>query len=251
MSRNRWRRSRAAALLAAALLAGCKDEKKDSAPAAASMADHAREAAEQATRSAPGVPKVVWFRGVQVYAQAAPQRMAVCGLVNPFADDPNIFVPFVTIVSWQGVDGRPASYALDQRIGTSTSEASRVYVALVASCYEGGGPSRNQGVTPMPPIPDNIPDPATSGVPPNPPLAAAMPKVVVPGSPQPAGGSPAAGSVTTRQNANLHADPHGPTVRTVPQGTVLRVFSQAPGGWYQVGDTAPQGWLHESMLDRH
>jgi hypothetical protein len=54
-----------------------------------------------------------------------------------------------------------------------------------------------------------------------------------------------------RQNANLHSDPHGPATRVVPQGTVLRVFATAPGGWYQVGDTAPWGWVHESMLEKH
>jgi hypothetical protein len=54
-----------------------------------------------------------------------------------------------------------------------------------------------------------------------------------------------------RQNGNLHADPHGPTVRVVAQGTPMHVFAQAPGGWYQVGDSAPWGWVHESMLDLH
>jgi hypothetical protein len=31
---------------------------------------------------------------------------------------------------------------------------------------------------------------------------------------------------------------------------VLRVFRQATGGWSQVGDTAPWGWVHESMLSK-
>ena len=53
-----------------------------------------------------------------------------------------------------------------------------------------------------------------------------------------------------RQNANVHAGPHGPSVRVVPQGTALRIFGAAPGGWYEVGDTAPWGWVHESMFVR-
>ena len=53
-----------------------------------------------------------------------------------------------------------------------------------------------------------------------------------------------------RQNANVHASPHGPSVRVVPQGTALRIFAAAPGGWYEVGDTAPWGWVHESMFVR-
>ena len=49
----------------------------------------------------------------------------------------------------------------------------------------------------------------------------------------------------------MRADPHGASVRVVPRGTALHVFSQAPGGWLQVGDAGPEGWIHESMLDRH
>ena len=53
-----------------------------------------------------------------------------------------------------------------------------------------------------------------------------------------------------RQAANLRTDPHGSTIRVLPQGTPLHVFGQASGGWYQVGDTAPWGWVHESMLNK-
>ena len=44
----------------------------------------------------------------------------------------------------------------------------------------------------------------------------------------------------------LRAD--SPVLRTLPRGTVLQVFRDAPGGWYQVGDTQPRGWMHTSML---
>jgi len=29
----------------------------------------------------------------------------------------------------------------------------------------------------------------------------------------------------------------------------LRVFAEAPGGWLEVGDTAPFGWVHGSMVE--
>jgi hypothetical protein len=219
------------------LLPGCKEQKQAAAPAAGPV-DRVRAVAEQAIRAAPGAPKTVVFRGEQVYGQALPQRMAVCGQTNPFADDPNIFVPFVSIVSW----GEGQSYSVDQHVGTTTSEATRVYVALVASCYEGGGPAGRGAGMALPPMPDNLPNPAI-----RPPAA----KPVVANAATVPAATAATGGVTTRKNANLHTDPHGATIRTVPQGVNLHVFAQAPGGWYQVGDATPEGWVHESMIDRH
>jgi hypothetical protein len=60
----------------------------------------------------------------------------------------------------------------------------------------------------------------------------------------------ASGTVIVRQSSNVHSDPKGPSIRTVQQGATLHIFGQAPGGWYQVGDTAPFGWVHESMLSK-
>ena len=280
----------AVALAAVTLLSGCKDEKK-AADQSASLADRVREAAEQAIRSGAETPAQVQFRGVQVYAQAMPQRMAVCGQVSPFADDANLFVPFVSVVTIN--DGTPR-YQFEQRIATNTSEASRVYIAMANDCYDKGGPKPGpyQGAMPVPPLPDAIPDPAarsrpTAGPSPEAPVAptaappsqpaapimlAPAPMAVPASMPVPTPGpapmpqsaeppapalapvpdqAPASGSVTMRQHGNLHAGPQGPVVQVVPQGTVMRIFAQAPGGWYQVGDTAPWGWVHESLVDRH
>jgi hypothetical protein len=53
-----------------------------------------------------------------------------------------------------------------------------------------------------------------------------------------------------RQNVNLHTEPQGPVSRVVPKGMALRIFGQAAGGWYLVGDTEqPWGWIHGSLLD--
>jgi hypothetical protein len=59
------------------------------------------------------------------------------------------------------------------------------------------------------------------------------------------------GTVTMLQNGNLHAAPQGEVVRTVPKGTTMQVFGEAPGGWYEVGDTSPWGWVHSSLVERH
>ncbi|GGC69718.1 hypothetical protein GCM10011504_54510 [Siccirubricoccus deserti] len=50
---------------------------------------------------------------------------------------------------------------------------------------------------------------------------------------------------------NIRSQPGGggAVVRIVPRASTLRVFSEAPGGWLQVGEEQPFGWVHGSMLD--
>lgn len=65
------------------------------------------------------------------------------------------------------------------------------------------------------------------------------------------GQAPAAGPrerVVTQGPANLRAYPGGEVLGTVARGRTLQVFDRAPGGWAQVGETAPEGWIHSSLL---
>ena len=80
-----------------------------------------------------------------------------------------------------------------------------------------------------------------SGMPPGQDEAYAMPGTPVPGQ-----------AVTMRQAGNIRGAPSGEAqlVRVAPKGAYLRVFSQAPGGWLQVGDTnEPEGWVHSSLVE--
>lgn len=244
-----------AILATLALLTGCREQKKGASPTRPAATGQIRDAAEQAIATDEAKGAAMPFRGVQVYDQAAPGRWAVCGQVAPFRDDPNIFVPFVSVVA--APRGGSPAHRVEQHVGTTTAEADHVYMALVTYCYEKGGPVSGpfQSVTPLPPLPDTVPDPSHGSGMAQRPAASASPAsrpalatADVAGAPDQA---PASGSVTMRQNANVHAAPHGASVRVVPQGTVMRIFATAPGGWYQVGDTAPWGWVHESMMDRH
>ena len=224
----------AAALLGLALLSGCGGGKKRDADAAAARASRA---AEQDMRAIVPSGAAARFRGIQVYPQAMPGRFAVCGQVSPFADDPGIFVPFVSVIA-----DRPAGSArlrqdrYERHVGTTPSEAGRAYLAIVEYCYNKGGPEPGplHSIAPMPPLPDLLPTPA-----PAPPASNAT-----------ISGIAASGRVEMRRNGNLHARPHGRDVRVVPEGTAMRIFSTAPGGWYEVGDTSPWGWVHESLLKR-
>ena len=227
-------------LVAAVALAGCKDQRKAAAPSGVTP-DDVRSAALQAVAAQPNMPKTVQFRGVQVYAQAAAKHSAVCGLVSAFSDDPTIFVPFVTVANLLSPpEARTPRFDFDIHVGTTTSEATRVYIAMVADCWDRGGPAPERPLA-LPPLPDNIPDPhlPASTDPGAAPRLPTVPGQIAPG-----------GTVTVRQSANVHASPGGPSIRTVSQGAVLHIFSQATGGWYQVGDSAPFGWVHESMLNK-
>jgi hypothetical protein len=62
--------------------------------------------------------------------------------------------------------------------------------------------------------------------------------------------TPASGTVVMRQNGNIRIAPQGETIRVEPQGKELQVFGEAPGGWLQIGDTKPNGWVHSSLVQR-
>ncbi len=239
------------ALLGPLLLSGCKEPKPAAGQAASRVPHQADVAAERAIRAAMPAVKEMQFRGVQVWSQAMPRRWAVCGQVSPFADDPALFVPFVSVVSIAG-DGT-ATVPDPAFVATSVSEADRTYLALVTNCYDNGGPADSPmaSVPPIPPLPNTVPSPSLAGAG----SVAAEPRAPagrVAGGPaaDASATQPASGDITMRQNANVHASPHGPSVRVVPQGTALRIFGAAPGGWYEVGDAAPWGWVHESMFVR-
>jgi hypothetical protein len=36
-------------------------------------------------------------------------------------------------------------------------------------------------------------------------------------------------------------------LRTLPRGLELQLYGRAPGGWLQVGDAEPWGWVHSSL----
>ena len=228
VSRDQRRHLVSAGLALAALagLAGCKEQK--SGAGAAGAADTARQAAEQNIRA--GAPAAqMTFRGEQVYAQAIPQRVAVCGQVDPFPDDSKMFVPFVSIVTNTAEATAAPQFTFEKYIGVTTAEAGRVYLAMVNYCYDKGGPGNGpvHSVMPMAPLPDSIPDPAVHNVPP-PAVASAAATPPVP----PAGttaGTPASGSVTMRQAANVRG---AFRVAGAPAlGTAILLDDRRSSGW--------------------
>lgn len=72
-----------------------------------------------------------------------------------------------------------------------------------------------------------------------------------PARPAPPPASARREQVITRTGANVRAGPNGTAevVRTVPAAVRLSVFSRGHGGWVQIGDTVPWGWIHSSLLD--
>jgi hypothetical protein len=240
-----------------------------------------RQAAEAGIRSTAKAPEAVRFRGEQVYPQAMAGQVAVCGQADLSAGPGRTFVPFVALVAAGNGDDAALRYRVTEtHVAAAVADVDRTYIETVARCYDGGGPQAmlHGSIAFVPPLPEH-PDAAVRGVlppaQPEPQQAAAvqMPVVVTPrppariaplppdvltGAPQGASRSAdlLAGPsgdplriVTMRQNGNIRAAPHGDTLRIAPRGASFRVFAEAPGGWLEVGDTVPFGWVHGSMVE--
>jgi hypothetical protein len=246
------------AALVAVVLAGCKEEKPPpeqatKPPPPPDLTVKAAAAAQEAVSSGIHAPGEARFRAVQTWRQAMPRIFAVCGQVNPKGNAVEAFVPFVAVVEFGGGND-PSPIRIEQHAATTSAEATRVYGEMVSRCLEDGGPrplGPHHTITePLPPMPSELPR-AEQAVNPSP--VARAPAVIVPAAPV-----ATAAAVQTlpgrmavpRQNVNMHTEPHGPVLRVVPKGAELRIFAQAAGGWYQVGDgEQPWGWIHGSLLD--
>lgn len=57
-------------------------------------------------------------------------------------------------------------------------------------------------------------------------------------------------SATARANVRREPSLSAPVLRSMERGSRLTVFGEAPGGWLQVGEDEPFGWMHESALQR-
>ena len=164
---------------------------------------------------------------------------------------------FVVVVTRDdSSDDTTHTFKADARVGSTVTEATKVYVDTLARCFESGGPvniMRGHAVPVMPPLPNDTktvltgPTPATAA----PPVGAAPTAQRQPSAsaamPAP---TAASGTVVMRQNGNIRIAPQGETIRVEPLGKELRVFGEAPGGWLQIGDTEANGWVHSSLVRR-
>ena len=208
-----------------------------------------RAAEDRLRETARNISPSAKLRGVVAHRQVL-GGYAVCGQVNltGAAEDP--YLPFVSVVS-------PNGERIEQFVAFSSMEATRTYVETNTRCFDGGGPTSARSVLPLPPVPDTSSPAPLAAASSRTPASALLPADGVPPSPLPVpttGSMPAQGSVTTTSAhpVNLRSSPTGggTVLRVVPRSTRLRVFAEAPGGWYQVGETDPNGWIHGSMLER-
>ena len=79
-------------------------------------------------------------------------------------------------------------------------------------------------------------------------VVAAAPAMPIDAEVAPVASSAVHETVLVRSAARVRNAPGGEVVRVAVQGESLGVFGRAPGGWLQVGDGTPQGWVHSSML---
>lgn len=229
------------------ILAACDDDKQSS--SASRTPSSAAVKVAQARLGQDNGGGEVQLRGVQVYTQAKDGLTAVCGQVkvNPQASGA-AFTLFVSIAA-EKPDSNGALAITEQYVATDGPSASRVFVETLRRCYPEGGPTTTQRAAappPMPPVPEHLPAVAESSPqPPASPVASqnATTDAAVPGE---------GGHVTMQQNGNLRSHPNGggEVLRVINRGADLSVFAQAPGGWLQVGDSQPWGWIHASLVSR-
>jgi hypothetical protein len=240
-------------LIATLFIAGCNKDKCRTTATPDQYADM-RKAAEMSIRYGAKGPDTVQFRGVQVWPQAIGNTFAVCGQTDVFGANSVTYVLFVAVVTRNDLAQDPGRrYSVETLVGSTTSEATKAYVETLTRCFDGGGPKplpRNS-IAPVPILPDNIAAPQQAvtapAAPTPPPPPAGQPAVAPPTH------GPAQGDVVMAQNGNIHSSPQGPVIGVEHEGTKLHVFSEARGGWLQVGvgDTEPIGWVHESLVRRH
>ncbi|WP_424134784.1 SH3 domain-containing protein [Roseomonas chloroacetimidivorans] len=233
-----------AGLLAPVLLAlgGCLEEAP---PKGAPVADRGgmervRTAAEARVRDIARDPEALRFRAVETYRQAMPDTYAVCGQATVVGS--GVFIPFVSVV--KATNG---GMEVQQHVARTNIEATRVYVEMVSRCFDGGGPvTRADGIQvaqPAPPLPSGLP--LLDQVVPEPPKTPDL----VTAAARPADSQSFNGTLTMRQNGNIRSSPNGggAVLRVARTGSVLSIYGTAPGGWYQVGENGPEGWVHGSL----
>jgi len=230
---------RVALALSVALLAltACRYDESAARPAVPEGRQQAaRQVAEEAVRSRLRT-QAAQMRGVQTFAQALPDTLAVCGRSTVSGEPGSPLTPYVAVISFEGEEARVSTFVL----GATGPEATRVFVEMVDRCFEGGGP-------------------ATTRV-----MARSYPPLPIPGAPtaEPTGEIVAEAqadpvrpahtvTVSTRSGANLRSAARGGAViRTLPPASRLEVVDEAPGGWYRVGQAgSPIGWVHASVLQQ-
>lgn len=226
----------ALALLGLIALAACNEDHAASPAPAGQDRQQAARAATEASLQARIHAQGSQQRGVQVFAQALPDSVAVCGRSTLSAASGAPYVPYVAVVSFEGATPRVSNLLL----GATGPEATRVFVEMVDRCFDGGGPATARVMArSFPPLP-------VPGVPTVEPEA----EVVSEARAEPARPGNTV-TVSSRSGANLRSAARGGEVlRTLPASSTLEVYGEAPGGWYQVGERgSAMGWVHASVLE--
>jgi hypothetical protein len=187
----------------------------------------ARDAVEMELRRLSHMPDAVRTRHVGVYQQSSPSMVAICGQMSATGSE-NAFIDFAAVTIMQEPDPPRVQ---ELHIADGPSGAARTRAESWLRCTDETRRIDMKAGAEMLPRPQFSPT--------------AAPRIQGESEVMPAGLN-----VTMRQRGNLRSGPDAssPVIRTIPRGTAAHVFGEPQGGWYQIGDTSPWGWMHSSML---
>jgi hypothetical protein len=191
----------------------------------------------------------VVFHEVRVHDYGVPGERGVCGQVEaPAGSGRHIQFAVRVLLPIPGEPGQRAEAQATLDNGTAAPRA--VAETRRRYCREAAPPAStiadSASTIPAPPL-HAAPEPVPFHI--MPPATGTSAAMLVPA--EAGGGGPARTlqRLLIRSPANLRERPQaGATVlRVLPRGLELQLHGRAPGGWLQVGDAEPWGWVHASL----
>ncbi|RAI59976.1 hypothetical protein DOO78_06965 [Roseicella frigidaeris] len=213
-----------------------------------------REAVAQALPAGEASPD---WRELVVYRfnAALEEERGVCGRVLAGPRTGGTWADFAVRVRLErpASGSRPATTSTEVFLADGPGGMRALYLARQRFCRDA---TASPPVQPAPTT--DAPPPAAPPMAQGAPAGPAAPAAVTSGAPAAApaeggGARPAApvlGRIAVRSPVNLRTGPGGgaSVIGVLPRGKTLDILERAPGGWMRVGDPAPLGWVHASLV---
>lgn len=216
-----------------------------------------RQAVAQALPAGEASPE---WRDLVVYRfnAALEAERGVCGRVLAGPRTSGSWADFAVRVRLEepASGSRPATTSAEVFLADGPGGMRALYLARQRFCRDATAspPVQPPPTTDVPPAPHPAAPPMAQGAPAAPAVPTGTSGAPVAAPAEGGGASPAAaaalGRIVVRSPVNLRTGPGGgaSVLGVLPRGKTLDIIERAPGGWMRVGDPAPLGWVHASLV---